>query len=83
MDLDKPEQGRDDNDEGQSRREFIKKLAWVAPVVETFLLSESAFGQGQARRNQRRNQRAQVSPNPRRRGAPPPPPPKRGDDGDD
>lgn len=30
--------------EGESRREFIKKLPYLAPVVQTFLLSETAFG---------------------------------------
>lgn len=29
---------------GESRREFIGKLAYIAPVVQTFLLSETAFG---------------------------------------
>ena len=32
------------NQEGESRREFIKKLPYIAPVVQTFLLSETAFG---------------------------------------
>lgn len=31
---------------GASRREFIKKVAYVAPVIETFLLSETAYGSG-------------------------------------
>ena len=30
--------------EGESRREFIRKLPYIAPAVQTFLLSETAFG---------------------------------------
>ncbi|MCC7262661.1 MAG: hypothetical protein IT369_09090 [Candidatus Latescibacteria bacterium] len=30
--------------DGESRRAFIKKLPYIAPVVQTFLLSETAFG---------------------------------------
>lgn len=37
------------------RRQFIRKLAWVAPAIETFLLSDSDFGQAQGQ------QRRQVS----------------------
>jgi len=29
---------------GDSRRSFIKKLPYIAPVIETFLLSETAYG---------------------------------------
>ena len=29
---------------GESRRSFIKKLPYIAPVIETFLLSETAYG---------------------------------------
>ena len=32
---------------GDSRRSFIKKLPYIAPVIETFLLSETAYGQRQ------------------------------------
>ena len=31
--------------QGESRRSFIKKLPYIAPVIETFLLSETAYGQ--------------------------------------
>lgn len=68
--------------QGESRRQFIRKLAWVAPVVETFLLSETAYGEGQGRgqanRNARRNARRRISPTPADRREPvPPPPPER------
>jgi len=31
---------------GRSRRDFIKKLPYIAPVVETFLLSETVYAKG-------------------------------------
>ncbi|MDA0336738.1 MAG: hypothetical protein O2782_16360 [bacterium] len=67
-----------------SRRQFIRKLAWVAPVIETVLLSDSAFAGGdnsQANKPQRRQQRRQVSPRPGQGNAPPPPPPAPGGGG--
>jgi len=70
----------DENADG-SRRQFIRKLAWVAPAIETFLLSDGAFASGsksQANKQQRRKQRGQVSPRPRK--APPPPPAAGGGD---
>lgn len=76
------EQTPDENPEATgdgSRRQFIRKLAWVAPAIETFLLSDSAFASGSEsqakknkRRQQRRQQRRQVSPRPQ--SQPPPPP---------
>ena len=39
-----PEKETPSDQEGESRREFIKKLPYLAPVVQTFLLSETAFG---------------------------------------
>ncbi len=68
-------------DTDASRRDFIKKLPYVAPVIQTFLFSEGTLASGNDRgnqRNQRRNQRG-VSPNPGQ-GNPPPPPPKKDDD---
>lgn len=59
-----------------SRRQFIAKLAWVAPAIETFLLSDSAFASGsesQAKKQKRRQQRRQVSPRPQSQAPPPPP----------
>ena len=59
-----------------SRRQFIRKLAWVAPAIETFLLSDSAFASGsesQAKKQKRRQQRRQVSPRPQSQAPPPPP----------
>ena len=37
--------------EDESRRSFIKKLPYIAPVVQTFLLSETAFGSDQGNNN--------------------------------
>ena len=59
-------------DEGQSRRQFIKKLAYIAPVVETFVMVDEAEAQGSSRdsTSRRRNSRLrrnQVSPAPRNR----------------
>ena len=39
-----PEQDPASEPEDESRRSFIKKLPYLAPVVQTFLLSETAFG---------------------------------------
>lgn len=39
-----PKKETPSDQEGESRREFIKKLPYLAPVVQTFLLSETAFG---------------------------------------
>ncbi len=68
---------------GASRREFIKKVAYVAPVIETFLLSETAYGQGKSQGSQARGRgrgrgRRRVSPVPPNRTPPPPPPQQSG-----
>jgi hypothetical protein len=71
-------QTSDDNPETTGdgrRRQFIRKLAWVAPAIETFLLSDSAFASGseiQAKKNKHRQQRRQVSPRPLSQAPPPP-----------
>lgn len=39
-----PDPDNPEAQEGESRREFIRKLPYIAPVVQTFLLSETAFG---------------------------------------
>jgi len=60
-----------------SRREFIKKVAYVAPVIETFLLSETAYASGGSGGNQSRGRgrgRRRISPTPHDRRVPPPPP---------
>ena len=72
------EQTPDENPEATgdgSRRQFIRKLAWVAPAIETFLLSDSALASGsesQANKQKRRQQRRQVSPRPQSQASPPP-----------
>ena len=63
---------------GASRRSFIKKMAYVAPVIETFLLSETAYGQGQSQGRGRGRGRRRVSPVPPDRTPPPPPPQSQG-----
>ncbi len=72
---------------GASRREFIKKVAYVAPVIETFLLSETAYGSGGSGGNQSRGRgrgrgrgRRRISPAPNDRRVPPPPPSQDNDD---
>ncbi len=71
-----PEETDQTSDEG--RRDFIKKLPYVAPVIQTFLLSEGVLAGGKQRGNQKNQRRKKgVSPNPGK-GNPPPPPPKKG-----
>jgi hypothetical protein len=67
--------------EDGGRRDFIKKLPYVAPVIQTFLFSEGTLASGNQKGNQRNQRRTQrgVSPNPGQ-GNPPPPPPKKDDD---
>ena len=64
-----------------SRRGFIKKLPYVAPAIQTFLMSEGVLASGNQRGNQKSQRRKQrgVSPNPGK-GNPPPPPPADDDD---
>ncbi|MFH1570274.1 MAG: hypothetical protein ABIL09_19940 [Gemmatimonadota bacterium] len=78
-----PEEARDQGgaasgEGGESRRHFIKKLPYVAPVIESFFLSETVYGQSTD--NQGRG-RGRVSKPPKDKKdksgetAPPPPPP--------
>lgn len=72
-----PKKETPSDQEGESRREFIKKLPYLAPVVQTFLLSKTAFGSddhdgdhgdGHDDDNDRgRRRRRQVSPHTRGR----------------
>jgi len=74
VDSDKDKEHQPDESGGASRREFIKKVAYVAPVIETFLLSETAYGQGQSQgRGEQGRGRRRVSPVPPNRTPPPPP----------
>ena len=57
------ESADDASEEDQSRRQFIKKLAYIAPVVETFVMIDEAEAQDARRRNSRLR-RNQVSPAP-------------------
>lgn len=82
MSNDKKPEERDPTEEGSSesedegRREFMKKLPYVAPVIQTFLFSDGVLASGKQRGNQKSQRRTQkgVSPNPGK-GKPPPPPP--------
>jgi|SaaInl7_200m_RNA_FD_contig_31_2440215_length_1077_multi_9_in_0_out_0_2 hypothetical protein len=67
--------GADATKGADGRRQFIRKLAWVAPAIETILLSDSAFAGGSESqgKQQRRKQRGQVSPRPQGQAPPPPP----------
>ena len=67
-----PERANEGDSGGASRREFIKKVAYVAPVIETFLLSETAYGQGQSQGRGGGRGRRRVSPVPPNRTPLPP-----------
>lgn len=68
---------------GESRREFMKKLPYVAPVIQSFVLSDTVYGDqpdyeggGRARgrvskvKKDKKDKDGKTSPPP-----PPPPPP--------
>lgn len=54
-----------------SRREFIRRMTYLAPVVTTYLLTETAYGKND-NEDQGRH-RGRTSPKPK--GSTPPPPP--------
>ena len=64
----------EDSADTGNRREFIKKMAYVTPVMQTFLLSETAFGVADASADGRARGRGRTSPTPGQQQAPPPPP---------
>jgi hypothetical protein len=71
--------GADESAEG-SRRGFLRKMVWVAPVIHTFLVSEEGVAQNKnANKGNKNANRQGVSPNPgnknANRGQVPPPPP--------
>ena len=71
-------------DERENRRDFIKKLAYTVPVMETFLLSETAYGDDDDDDSGGGRGRGRTSPHPGRgRGRLPPPPPPDDGGGDD
>ena len=81
-----PQQAGEDSggDEGENRRDFIKKLAYMAPVMETFMLSETAYGDDDDDDTGGGRGRGRTSPHPGRgRGRMPPPPPPPDDGGGD
>jgi hypothetical protein len=54
-----------------SRREFIRRMTYLAPVVTTYLLAETAYGKNDDEDQGRH--RGRTSPKPK--GSTPPPPP--------
>ena len=74
----RPEGANQEGERGASRRSFIKKMAYVAPVIETFLLSETAYAQNQGQGRGRGRGRRRISPVPPDRTPPPPPPQSQG-----
>ena len=71
-DGEQPDRAAEDGESGggESRRNFIKKLPYIAPAIETFLLSETAYAKkkdddrSQARGRGRGRGRGEVSPSP-------------------
>ena len=63
--------------EGESRRQFIKKLPYIAPAMETFLLSTSTGVHGDDDDDKKKKKTLPSGP------GPPPPPPDDDDDDDD
>ena len=66
--------------EGESRRQFIKKLPYIVPAMETFLLSTSTgvYGDDDDDKKKKKKKKKKTSP-----GGPGPPPPPPDDDDDD
>ena len=71
---DQAESGEKGESSGESRRSFIKKLPYVAPVIETFLLEDTAYA---AATKSKGRGRRRISPVPKERAPVPPPPPKK------
>ena len=73
-DAERPDRAAEDGESGggESRRNFIKKLPYIAPAIETFLLSETAYAkkkgddrsQARGRARGRGRGRGEVSPTP-------------------
>ena len=72
MDSTEPDAEKGEGAADGGRRAFMKKMAWVAPAIETFLVSDSVFAQGNSA-----GKGKGVSPNPGKGkgGNVPPPPP--------
>ena len=60
-----------------SRREFMKKLPYVAPVIQSFVLADTVY----AKKKDKTRGRGRVS-DPGQNDPPPPPPPPPGGGGD-
>ena len=68
-----------DGDEGaaadESRRDFVKKLPYVAPAIETFLLSDTVYAKKQEGRGRGRGRVSPPPAGPQAKPSNPPPPP--------
>ena len=72
--------------EGESRRNFLKLLPYITPVVLTFQLGEEVDAAKNKRKNKNKNKnkkKRKISPLPKDRRTPPPPPSRDNDDDDD
>lgn len=72
---DTTESGEEAGGSGESRRDFIKKLPYVAPVIETFLLEDTVYAADKKKPSRRRRRISPVPNEPK--PVPPPPPPKK------
>lgn len=77
-----PPAGRDGDEgpaDGESRREFMKKLPYVAPVIQSFMLADTVYGKsdkdGRARGRGRVSKVKKEKKDKGKTAAPPPPPP--------
>jgi hypothetical protein len=66
--------GAPGNDQGESRREFIKKLTYATPVLTTFLLDDTAFANDDDDKKGRARGRTSPKPKSKESEALPPPP---------
>lgn len=57
-----------------SRRQFIRRMTYLAPVVTTYLLAETAYGKDDEDKEDHGRHRGRTSPKPRGHTPPPPSP---------
>ena len=78
---DQAEPGEEAGGGGESRRDFIKKLPYVAPAIETFLLEDTVYAKTEKKKpSRRRRRRRRISPVPGELTPVPPPPPAKKDE---
>jgi len=73
--------GQDGSPGEESRREFMKKLPYVAPVIQSFVLADTVYGKTE--KAGRGRGRGRVSAPGQNKPPPPPPPAASNDDDDD